>query len=221
MRRFLLWTAVLLPSFGAFMYFVALAGSSYANEMYGLVKITMLLVVLTGWRLSKNSIHQYFRWTMDDAKIGLLWGIILACIITLAFFVLHQWLVPFSDLLETKATSFFPLAWFGVLAIAFSLIHSFFEEFYWRGYVHTQIEQTFHPITASFLSATAFTAHHVIILSQLFPGFLSVLLSVGVFAAGLLWATILRRTGSLISVWISHAMADGAILTAGYILMIS
>ena len=65
------------------------------------------------------------------------------------------------------------------------------------------------------ISAFIFTAHHVIVLAAYFDPLMVVLGSCGVFIGGLLWSWSLRRWGSLLPGWISHAIVDIAIFIVG------
>lgn len=219
LSRLLLWLAVTLPTLGALLYFVVLSQSPRASVVYGLVKVTMIVVAIIGWRLSGRSIIRSLCGSWKDVFVGVVCGFGIVLFLCVAFFFLRSWLLPFGDLVESKAASLFPIAWYGIVAVVFSIGHSFLEEWYWRGYVHAQIEQTSLSAAAPFLSAFAFTAHHVVILSQLFPGFLWLVFSTGVFCVGVFWAILFRRTKSLIAPWISHALADGVIFVFGYLLI--
>ncbi|MEK6536814.1 MAG: CPBP family glutamic-type intramembrane protease, partial [Actinomycetota bacterium] len=74
---------------------------------------------------------------------------------------------------------------------------------------------------AVIVAALAFTLHHIVILWQLFPGPWAVLMSFGVFVAGVFWMWLYKKTGSLIAPWISHAFADLAIFAIGFVIISS
>ncbi len=62
-------------------------------------------------------------------------------------------------------------------------------------------------------------AHHVIVIATyLGPGrwALLVLLSLGVAATGAFWAWLYQKTGSLLVPWLSHVVADLAIMLIGW-----
>jgi len=69
------------------------------------------------------------------------------------------------------------------------------------------------------LSALAFTAHHVILLTVYFPGqFWTAVapLSLAIAAGGAMWAWLYARTGALYAPWVSHAVIDLAVLAVGW-----
>ncbi|MFA4846028.1 MAG: CPBP family intramembrane glutamic endopeptidase [Patescibacteria group bacterium] len=219
MRLLLLLAAILLPPIGAFLYFVVLRDSTFGNEVYMVVKLMMLLVAIFGWRLSGRSIRRAFQGTKRDVILGVLVGCGITLILIGTFFLLQPLILPYQELIQAKAVSLFPLALYIPLAIVFSIFHSLFEEWYWRGFVHTELAHRFAPSVALIVSALAFSAHHVIVLSQLFPGILTTVFSLGIFIAALIWITLYRRTGNLLAPWISHIFADATIFAIGYMII--
>jgi membrane protease YdiL (CAAX protease family) len=62
-------------------------------------------------------------------------------------------------------------------------------------------------------------AHHVIVLSQFFPGqFLNAVVpfSLCIGGGGLVWSWLYHRTGSIFSPWLSHLFVDAAVMAVGY-----
>ena len=62
-------------------------------------------------------------------------------------------------------------------------------------------------------------AHHIIVVATYigpdsWP--LTVLFSFAIAVSGYIWARLYLRTGTLIAPWISHMLADFAIMTIGY-----
>lgn len=219
MRRLIFWTAIVLPPLGAFLYFVLLADSHFSSAMYTAIKIAMLVIGYVGWKLSGRSVRKTFQASQKQVGLGVAAGCLLALLLFVAFFLLEPSLEPFRGTIQTKAASLFPLAWYIPLAALFSVFHALFEEWYWRGFVHAEIQLRVSTFLAPLLSALAFTAHHVIVLSQLFPGPLTTLFSVGIFFVGIFWAALFQHTRSLTPSWISHIFADAAIFTIGYLMM--
>jgi membrane protease YdiL (CAAX protease family) len=106
------------------------------------------------------------------------------------------------------------------LAVFISAIHSFLEEYYWRWYVYRELNHWIGHTKAVVFSALAFTGHHVIVVKAylppeiqswgiwVFPAF--------VFVAGVVWSISYGKFQSLWPNWVSHLMADVAILWIGY-----
>jgi membrane protease YdiL (CAAX protease family) len=105
-----------------------------------------------------------------------------------------------------------------VLGVFYSLIHSLMEEYYWRWFVFRQLRELIPLWPAVIVSALAFMAHHVIVLSEFFKeaAWLAWLLSSAVAIGGVFWAWLYERTGSIYSTWLSHLLIDAGIFWVGY-----
>jgi membrane protease YdiL (CAAX protease family) len=110
---------------------------------------------------------------------------------------------------------------YAVLAGFYSLLHSFLEEYYWRWFVFGQLRRLVPRWPAIGVSAAAFAAHHVVVLSDYFGDWPwgAVLLSVAVAAGGAFWAWLYERTGSLVGPWVSHLIIDAGVFWIGYDLL--
>jgi uncharacterized protein len=125
-----------------------------------------------------------------------------------------------AELIRKKIAGFgIDSAWkYAVLAVFYSLIHSLFEEYYWRWFVFRQLRQ-FTPLwPAIIVSSLAFMAHHVVVLSVFFheAPWLAWLLSAAVAVGGAFWAWLYERSDSLVGPWISHLLIDAGIFWIGY-----
>jgi uncharacterized protein len=107
-----------------------------------------------------------------------------------------------------------------LIAIAsfYALLHSGFEELYWRGFVFRGLGSYTSTASAVVLSSFAFMSHHVIVLAKYFgyTSWLTYLLALGVGVGGAIWCLMQKYFSSLIPGWISHAIVDAAIFLIGY-----
>jgi uncharacterized protein len=105
------------------------------------------------------------------------------------------------------------------MAIFVSVFHSILEEYYWRWFVFGRL-QRYLPLGAALLvSSLAFMAHHVFLLAYFFPGrfwVAAVPFSLCVAGGGIAWAWLYHRYQSLYAPWVSHLLADAAIMVVGY-----
>ncbi|MEK9157470.1 MAG: CPBP family intramembrane glutamic endopeptidase [Patescibacteria group bacterium] len=217
--RALLVCAMLLPSLGALMYFVLFSQSAWANELYLAAKVAMVVLGVVGWRSGVLRFKNALPVARKEIARGLLVGALLALsIFAAAFLFWDTLLLSRAEILE-KITSLVPLAWYGVVAIVFSIFHTLFEEWYWRGYVARTLGIYVRPSSAIILGALAFTGHHVIVLSQMFPWHIVALGSFGVFCGGVIWSLLLKKTSFLTASWISHICVDLAIFFMGFLLV--
>jgi len=105
-----------------------------------------------------------------------------------------------------------PIALIAV-AVFYSVLHSGFEEFYWRGFVFSGFRTRVSGSLAMVLSSLGFMSHHVMVLAKFF-GWNSpktYLFSLGVAVGGAIWALMVWRSGRLGPAWISHGIVDAAI----------
>lgn len=106
-----------------------------------------------------------------------------------------------------------------LFALGFCLVHSLFEEYYWRWFVFGWLKRWTPLGVAIALSSLAFMGHHVIILNKYFPGRLwtaALPFSLCVAVGGAVWAWLYYRTQSLYAAWASHAVIDAAIFAIGF-----
>ena len=105
------------------------------------------------------------------------------------------------------------------LAAFICVVHSLFEEYYWRWFVFGWMRRYMPVAVAIVLSSIGFMLHHIVILGVYFPGHfwtLAMPFSVCVAVGGGVWAWIYQRSGSLYAPWLSHALIDAAIMGLGY-----
>ncbi len=121
---------------------------------------------------------------------------------------------------EAKITGFGVTTFAAYLALAlfYSVIHSFLEEYYWRWFVFATLADLTGLNAAILVSSVGFMAHHVIVLGTFF-GYGSPLtwfLCLCVASGGAIWAWMYHRWGSLYPVWLGHFFVDAAIFWVGY-----
>jgi membrane protease YdiL (CAAX protease family) len=114
-----------------------------------------------------------------------------------------------------------PLSYW-LLAAAYTLGHSLFEEYYFRWFVFGYLRKLMPFTPAAIASSLAFMAHHVILLYVFLPGkFLvaAVPLSLCIAVGGAFWCWLYERTGTIYAAWVSHGIVDAAIFVLGWILL--
>jgi len=106
------------------------------------------------------------------------------------------------------------------LALGLSLVHSLFEEYYWRWFLLDQLERRLPLPVASTLASLAFASHHFIVVDSFLGGThrLTVTLPVTllVAAVGGLWGWLFDRYRSLLAPWLSHLLVDAAVMAIGW-----
>ena len=101
---------------------------------------------------------------------------------------------------------------FALLGFFISVIHSWLEEYYWRGFVLDELQAFVSAPKAIFISSVAFTLHHIVVIARYAQIenrlFWISSASLVVFACGLIWAWKNVKYQSIYAPWISHIAAD-------------
>jgi hypothetical protein len=220
--------ALILPTGITWIYFVLLAQEPAflqrsAYLMGKSLQCVLPLICICGWQRRNLSFPTPRR---DDLALGLLTGSVIAGAGWLGYryafspaggfatatVALREKLV--ASQLDSR-TSFIALACF------YALVHSLFEEYYWRWFVFAELKSRLSVSTAAIISGVGFAAHHVLVLAAYFQGlsWLTVFFSFSVAVGGFLWAAMYQRSGRLYGVWLSHLLVDAMIFFIGYDLL--
>ncbi len=107
------------------------------------------------------------------------------------------------------------------MAVFYSVVHSFLEEYYWRWFAFARLRRYLPLAAAIVVSSVGFALHHVVLLYVYFPGqvALFVFFALGVAVGGAFWAWVYHRSGSLYGPWLSHLLVDAALMAIGYALL--
>ena len=105
------------------------------------------------------------------------------------------------------------------IAIYISLINSFLEEYFFRGFIFQQLKQLGFQRFAYIFSATAFAIYHVGIISRWFSVPMFVLISAALFLAGIALNVFCHYTESVLGSWVIHVSANLAINTIGFMIL--
>jgi membrane protease YdiL (CAAX protease family) len=220
--------AMTFPTLMAWIYFVVLAGGEGANPAvpaaYSAGKVVQFLFpVVYVWFTARDRLRP-----RSPTGSGLLVGLGFGLLVAVAGFGLYKLLHRYTDaFVNTPALVAGMLQKFGMtdmgryllFAVAFCVVHSLMEEYYWRWFVFGWLKR-WTPVGAAIaLSSLAFMGHHVVILSVYFPGrFWTAALpfSLCVAVGGAVWAWLYHRTQSLYAAWASHAVIDAAIFAIGF-----
>ncbi|MCY2981890.1 MAG: CPBP family intramembrane metalloprotease [Planctomycetota bacterium] len=232
----LILLAMILPTVSAYLYFDLLANSAPIAQKgaYGIGKMAqfgILIVALVLWRQPPSAsagvpetpfAASRWRWLAFGAASGMVIGVAMVA----GYLVI---LKPMGIMDSAKLVAIEKMRSFGAdspllliaIAVFYAVLHSGFEEYYWRGLVFGGLKPYCRTGTAMLISSLAFMSHHVIILAKFF-GYSSIatyLMSLAVATGGLIWAVLFQRSSSLVPGWISHAIVDAAIFFVGYLLV--
>ena len=107
---------------------------------------------------------------------------------------------------------------FPLVALYISLVNSFLEESFFRGFAFLALASHTSARTACLFSAGAFALYHVAMTLGWFPLPLLMLVVAGLFLGGCFFNWCAWKSGSLLPSWLIHISADLAICAIGMIL---
>jgi len=228
--------AMFIPTVSAYLYFDLLANSAPIAQKgaYGIGKIAqfgIFIVALVLWRQPPSASagvpetpFVVSRWSW--LAIGAASGVVIGVAIVAGYLVI---LKPMGIMDSAKLVAIEKMRSFGAdspllliaIAVFYAVLHSGFEEYYWRGLVFGGLKLYCRTGTAMLISSLAFMSHHIIILAKFF-GYSSIatyLMSLAVAIGGLIWAMLFQQSRSFVPGWISHAIVDAAIFVVGFLLV--
>lgn len=236
--------AMVFPSIMAWTYFIALsrpasmAGVALPSEIgpqanpalqtaYGLGKVLQFTFPLVYLLLMDRASLRPSRPSLRGLGIGIAFGLIVGMVIILLYYLgLRDQLLKLGTVeqVRAKVEEFGAATRFHyfLLAAFLSLVHSLFEEFYYRWFIFGRLKMIISPTAAIFWSSLGFMAHHVIVLYVYLPGAFFTLVvpfSLAIAVGGAFWAWLYDRSGSIIGPWVSHLLVDVGIMVVGYILV--
>ncbi len=148
--------------------------------------------------------------------IGFSWGVLIAAVLLAVYFAGVADAIN-ADALVEKVRAYGGVNHFFLLAAFICIVNSGLEEYYWRWFVFGRMRRLMDWRAAVVVSSIGFTLHHIVILWAYFPTVgLGILFNAGVFVGGCVWAWLLHREGTIFAPWVSHVLADVAIMVAGY-----
>jgi membrane protease YdiL (CAAX protease family) len=105
---------------------------------------------------------------------------------------------------------------FLMVAAFITLFHSAMEEYYWRWFVYGHLRQMVGHWPGHLVAALAFTGHHLVLTSVLFPLPVALFLSFIACLGGLMWTLMYEWQGTVLGCWISHLVVDAFLMIVGY-----
>ncbi|MBN1556935.1 MAG: CPBP family intramembrane metalloprotease, partial [Lentisphaerae bacterium] len=148
------------------------------------------------------------------------WGLLTG--LGMALLILAVMQTPLGDLVRDRAGAMRErarhlgiLRYYGFFAVFLALAHSLIEEYYWRGFVYRRARALLSRPVATGLASIAFASHHVIVTGRLLSWPLGVLAGAGIALAGAVWCAQYERHRTLLAPWLSHLLADIAVMAVG------
>ena len=105
------------------------------------------------------------------------------------------------------------------VSLYISFANSFLEEFFFRGFIFTNLKQLSGRKLAYIFSATAFSLYHVAMMIGWFSPALFLLVMVGLAAGGMIFNWLNEKLDTIYCSWLTHMFANFAINTIGFMLL--
>jgi len=226
--------ALFFPFFSALGYFVLWAGTENTQWLYSFSKVIQFSFPCMIWfsrGLTKKQVVGFatdktnFRFKPRDLRSAL--GAA-ALFLVVGGTTYYSFLRPIIKSEYVKAAISQKLVEFGIATpmdyfyhtFFIAVIHSFLEEYYWRGFILTELKKKMKKVTAILVASLTFTLHHIVIVNQYAktePKFFLVFLgSFAVFCCGVVWSIQYTTSKRLWVSWVSHIFADLVVLWIGY-----
>ena len=105
------------------------------------------------------------------------------------------------------------------VSLYISFANSFLEEFFFRGFVFTNLKQHSGRKLAYIFSAAAFSMYHVAMMICWFSPALFLLVMVGLVIGGMIFNWLNEKLDTIYCSWLTHMFANFAINTIGFMLL--
>ena len=211
----------LLP---AFQTAVSVHWEWHTTITYPVFKAMMVAGPILVWLLlgySGSQIREAVGLKGSNMLLGLGLGVLMAAVIVGGYYLFLREVIEPGPMLA-KVESLGILKYYWVMAVFISLIHSLFEEYYWRGFILSGLgEWVSKRWLLVLISGGMFGIHHVFAMLELFPLIWVALCVAGTVAAGVIWSWMRVRGRSIWDCYISHVFADLAVMWIGYDLIMS
>jgi uncharacterized protein len=224
----LLMVALVLPTAGALVYFVAANPEDPLFRVgYTITKIVQFSLPVIALIAFDSRRLRTIRFSLHGVGVGAVLGVLTMVAIVGAYFLAFRDSAALDGLgsqVRAKVAGFGldSPAGFVVLAVLLSIAHSFLEEYYWRWFVHAGLHARLPQSSSILISSLAFAAHHVVVLHVYFPDRLctaTIPFSLAVAFGGACWAWLYDRSASLAGPWVAHALTDAALMAVGFDLL--
>lgn len=226
-ERSLAWTSLCLlvpaPTIGVLFALWLAAGTTFGSVVYLLCKLWLLALpavwylVVDGGRIRFSILQNPQGWMVGAVSGGVIGAVILL-----------TWLLAPAEWIDAErfrqtaaANGLDHLIPYMVFAIATVTLNAVMEEYVWRWFVLRQSRRVLGAVPGQSLLATLmasafFTLHHVIALKAYFPWSATLVASLGVFIAGLVWCALYIYYRSIWPGYVSHALVNIGMFVVGF-----
>jgi len=212
--------ALFFQLIGASFYLVLFKNADFSQIIYFATKVAIVVWPLVWLYWVRSKFRPMFDGNLKKSiYFGLLSGVIIVSGVSLAYFVMSDFLLQFARNLVSTAEGLNLLEHYILFSFFLSVIHSFIEEYYWRWFVLNGLMLKFKKNTSVIIGSLAFASHHFIVVSQFVSIYLAIVATIAIFFLGMFWSELYLRTKNIAGSWLSHFFADAIIMMIGYFLI--
>lgn len=221
----LFWLGILPALFWQFalaLLYLNWPASEQTQFVYWLAKAWLVIWPLVWWRVLIKRLPKTKPNRTSSTYYGLITGLMIVGSVSLFSWLTQSFLLTLRPSLQLEVAQFGLSAnSYIVFALVLAILHSAFEEWYWRSFVFRGLRLKLNWALAAAVSSVAFASHHLIVLLQFSPVWFSILGAAAIGLAGYLWCYQYQRTNSLLGSWLSHLLADLVVMVVGYWIIFS
>ena len=208
------------PSIGVLSAMIWWPETTLGSAIFSISKLWLFAFPVAWILLVERSKVSWSRPEKGGFVWGLVSGLAISVIISLAYLLLGERLIDFEAMRAGIATIGLdkPLVYLGG-ALYWITVNSLLEEYVWRWFVGSKSMDLLGKPAGVFAAAIFFTLHHVIALSVFMDVSAVILCSAGIFVGGVVWSYMYARFESIWPGYLSHAIVDLCVFGLGAIII--
>ena len=214
----------IMISIVVFSIFVCLIDALIQPNYYVKIPIKILFFLalpMLFFIINKRDFDEFkklFVFKKNGILKALLLGILVYLVIIIGYFLLKS-IIDFSNVTSSLTSGMGITAEnFLYVSLYISLMNSFLEEFFFRGYGFITLKKYTSRRFAYIFSSVIFAIYHVGMLVDMFNIWTSLLLLVGLIIGGCIFNYLNEANDNIYPSWFVHMFANFAINTIGFIL---
>lgn len=199
--------------------FIDLTKADYVLKAVLKVSVFIAIPIASDFKDHNNSIRSFLTFKGAALKPSIITGTLLYLLILLTYLGIGSFFDLSAITIIMKKTIGANLALFIFVSVYISLINSFIEEFFFRGFAFINLKKYSNRRFAIIFSSLAFAFYHITLMYGLFPLPLYLFSLCSLVLSGLLFNLFDDRENSIYPSWIIHGCANLAFNTIGLILI--
>ena len=191
----------------------------YAVKSVIKIGVFLLIPFILSRFVSGVQFREVFWFSKKGVLLSLGLGVAVYGVILGGYFLLRN-VFDFSNIVDSLTSNAgVSRENFLYVSLYISFANSLLEEFFFRGFLFTNLKCSANRGLAYGFSAGAFALYHVAMMTGWFSPLLFLLVMAGLAAGGIIFNRLNEKLETICASWIVHMFANFAINTVGFILM--